>query len=68
MKRKQCPKCGRFMSQVIGPGYDPDAVPASVPDYDCECGHASFETADRQQSLCDQKDAYERETGFRPFW
>jgi hypothetical protein len=31
-----------------------------VPDYDCECGCAVFETADKKRSIHAQKKDYER--------
>lgn len=65
--QKRCPECGRFMSQVIGSGYDPEANVALVADYECGCGHALFDTAVKQKTIEDQKDEYERETGFRPY-
>lgn len=65
--KKRCSECGRFMSQVIGSGYDPDAGVSLVADYECSCGYALFDTADKQMAIEIQKDEYERETGFRPY-
>ena len=65
--QKRCPECGRFMTQIIGSGYEPDAEVSFVADYECRCGYALFDTADKEKVIEILKDDYERETGFRPY-
>jgi hypothetical protein len=66
-KMKHCPECGRFMRQVDNPGFDPNDAPCWFPDFECECGFAIFDTADKEKDTFDAKAEYEQQTGFRPY-
>ncbi len=69
MRQRHCPECGKFMREMVRPEHDlTDARGVtSTPDWECECGHAIFDTAKKEEDIVAEKLAYERETGFLPY-